>query len=140
MSKPFQHVEALACATDLALDDVVSSLGEHVPFDSFDFDAENETEWASAELDWGQLNISRPYETGTLYEWDESTPEGATVAILLMLARPRDGDVAAQAEQGASLARRWGQWLADALGCEVVHHRTSGAAPREGALAVFRPR
>jgi hypothetical protein len=75
----------------------------------FEFGAENETQWGDATLGEVSLNVSRPYEDGTLREWDSSVPEGFDVGISIR-----------GADSVAVLARA----IAKALGARVVHHRT----------------
>ncbi len=48
-----------------------------------EYDCENETEWLDIDHQGFNYNVSRPYEEGTLQEWDDTTPEGCNVAIVL---------------------------------------------------------
>lgn len=52
------------------------------------FDAENETEWGGAEQEEVEYNVSRPFETETLREWDNTVPPGCNFGISLALLRP----------------------------------------------------
>ena len=85
-------------------------------------DHENETEWASCEIDEIEYNISRPFTEHTLRRWDPSVPEGCSVAFTLMLhkahARIRDE------EWIGALVESVGGRLARSLATSVHHHRT----------------
>jgi len=49
--------------------------------------SDNETEWGIAETQDTQYNISRPYEVGSLQEWDDTVPDGCNFGISLILFR-----------------------------------------------------
>ena len=103
------RTEHLAVRSDLGLEDVCAKLVAALGCSPFEFGAENETQWGDATLGEVSLNVSRPYEDGTLREWDSSVPEGFDVGISIR-----------GADSVAVLARA----IAKALGARVVHHRT----------------
>lgn len=45
------------------------------------YDYENETEWVEIEQAGINYNISKPFEEGTLQEWDDTTPEGCNLEL-----------------------------------------------------------
>lgn len=89
----------------------------------FEYDCENETEWGLVNHGGIEYNVSRPYERGTLEEWDGSVPAGCNVGLTLTAfvdcSPGFDPDWSS-----AELVERVGQALADLLRCRVYHHRT----------------
>ena len=110
-------MEHLAVRTDLPLREICSRLEHALHTPPFVFDSENETEWGIAAMDAIELNVSRPYEEGTLKEWDDSVPDGFDVGVTICVPR---GAPIPSAERIASIA----QTIASALRATVVHHRT----------------
>ena len=49
------------------------------------FDSENETEWGVIEFENIEYDVSRPFEKGTLQEWDYSTPTDCNYGITLVI-------------------------------------------------------
>ena len=116
----FERMEHLAVRTKLSLREICSRLESALRTSSFDFDHENETEWGIAKLGDLEINVSRPYERGTLKKWDDSVPNGFDVGVSICV--PAGADAPALDE----IVRA----IASALGADVVHHRT-WTAPRK---------
>lgn len=91
----------------------------------FEFDCENMTEWGSIETEGGLLgvNVSRPYERGTLHEWDPSVPMGCNFGISLVVSKEAPESWTHQ-WAAAELVPRYAQEIADLAGAEVYYHRT----------------
>lgn len=86
------------------------------------YDYENETEWLDTDHQGINYNVSRPYEEGTLQEWDDTTLEGCNVAIVLGIHKdhPRVLDDRWVDKTVANICRQ----LADAFQTTIYHHRT----------------
>jgi hypothetical protein len=110
-------MEHLAVESDLQLREVCVRLAMALRTTAFAFDCENETEWGIAKLGELEINVSRPYDVGTLREWDDTVPIGFDLGVTIEV--PRDVAVPAP-ERIAAIA----QTIATSLGAVVVHHRT----------------
>jgi hypothetical protein len=110
--------EHLAVDAPLLLEEFCSGMQIRFGLPEFKFDCENETEWGLVKHEGVEYNVSRPYERGTLEEWDGSVPVGCNFGIVLTVFR------SCPADKDAGLVSRIGQGLADLLGCRVYHHRT----------------
>src|SRR5262245_26623931 len=95
-------MEHLAVDCPLSLQEFCDAMQRRFGLPAFEFDSENETEWGLVEHEGIEYNVSRPYERGTLEEWDGS----GTFGVTLMLS------------QDCRLS------LADVVGRRVYHHRT----------------
>lgn len=98
-------------------------LGMQRQFGLSDFEYDNENEWGWVVEAGIEYNVSRPYERGTLEQWDNSVPAGCNVAISLTAFKDcspgQDPDW-----DSAELVERVGQGIADLLQKRVYHHRT----------------
>jgi hypothetical protein len=132
-------MESLTLDSRLSLQEFCDGFRRLFGLPEFDYDCENETEWGLVEHEGIEYNVSRPYERGTLEEWDRSVPVGCTFGITLMVSQdcPRGWDAAWGA---AELAPRVGQALADRLGIRVYHHRSSSAGESVVRKVVFHPK
>src|SRR5262245_41186824 len=113
-------------ATDcrrLALEEFCDVMQRRFAFPDFEYDFENEAEWGLAEHEGIEYNVTRPYERGTLEEWDGSVPVGCNYGVTLMVANdcPPNWDAVWSL---AILVPRIGQGLAEVLDRRVYHHRT----------------
>jgi hypothetical protein len=115
-------MEHLAFASQLSFPKLCSVVRIALDLPPLSGDHENETEWASCEVDEIEYNLSHPFKSHTLRQWDSSVPEGCTVAFTLMLekthARIRDE------EWMGALVESVGGRLARSLATAVHHHRT----------------
>jgi hypothetical protein len=115
-------MEHLAFESQLSFPKLCSVVQVALELPSLGHDHENETEWASCEIDEIEYNLSRPFTHDTLRRWDPSVPEGCTTAFTLRLkkthARIRDE------EWMRTLVESVGGRLARALATSVHHHRT----------------
>jgi hypothetical protein len=133
-------MEHLAVDCPLSLQEFCGAMQRRFGLPEFEFDSENETEWGSVEHEGVEYNVSRPYERGTLEEWDGSVPVGCNFGVTLMVLQ--DCPPAQDAEwSSAELVPHIGQGLADLLGRRVYHHRTwVGAGENVVQKRVFHPR
>jgi hypothetical protein len=131
--------ESLALDSPLALEGLCDVFRVLFGLPEFEYDCENETEWGLMEQEGIEYNVSRPYERGTLEEWDGSVPVGCNFGITLMVSQecPPGRDAA---WGSAEFAPRIGQALADRLGTRVYHHRSSSAGESVVRKVVFHPR
>jgi len=115
--------EHLAVACPLSLEKFCQKIQLRFGLPDFEFDYENETEWALVEYEGIEYNVSRPFKRGTLQKWDESVPTGCNFGITLSVSEdcPQKFNI----EWGSTeLVPSFGQALADVLGRKVYHHRT----------------
>jgi hypothetical protein len=117
MNRDFERTEHLAVRTDRSLREICSRLEAALRTSPFEFDHENETEWGIAKYGALEINVSRPFEKGTLKKWDDSVPEGFDVGVSICV--PPNAD-APSIDGMDEIART----IASALSAEVVHHRT----------------
>jgi hypothetical protein len=78
-------MEHLALHSPLSLQDFCTKFSSVHGLPAFRFDSENETEWGFTALNNIEYNISRPYETDTLRNWDPTVPSGCNFGISLIL-------------------------------------------------------
>ena len=133
-------MEHLAIDCPLSLQEFCDAVQRRFGLPAFEFDFENETEWGLVEHEGIEYNVSRPYERGTLEEWDGSVPVGCNFGVRLMVSQDcppnRDAEWSS-----AELVPHIGQGLADLLGRRVYHHRTwVGAGENVVRKRVFHPR
>lgn len=86
------------------------------------YDYENDAEWLEADKNGVTYNISKPYEKGTLQEWDSSLPEGCNIGISLSFYTTR-----AMADNNPAIdnhVRDVCTKLASAFNTTVYNHRT----------------
>lgn len=116
-------MEHLAVTSALTLRQFCDRVREILKLPEFQFDFENETEWGLVEVDNIEYNISRPYEEGTLQEWDDTVPAGCNFGISLVLYREHpyanDHDWAF-----IHLVAPVAQKLADGFSSPIHYHRT----------------
>ena len=132
-------MEHLAFRSDLGLAEACERLARGLGLPPFALDAENETAWGLVEVDGVEVNVSRPYEAGTLQEWDETTPPGCNFGVILIVSK---GHPAYPDHQRAMqrLVPSYGQRIADALTTCVYHHRLwLGPVQSLPLSVVFRP-
>lgn len=78
-------MEHMAVSTPLSLIEFCDRCRHVLDLPEFRYDYENETEWGVAKTQDMEYNISRPYEVGTLQEWDDTVPDGCNFGISLIL-------------------------------------------------------
>lgn len=76
--------EHLALKSPATLGEFCNRFRELFNLPEFYFDCENETEWGAVEVDNIEYNVSRPYEVGTLQEWDDTVPFGCSFGVTLI--------------------------------------------------------
>lgn len=116
-------MEHLSLASPLSLRDCCERIRAALRLPEFSFDSENETEWGLVEVDNIEYNVSRPYEEGTLQEWDDSVPPTCNFGISLIIYRehPHAGD---HTWALGSLVTPVGEALARQLETPIFFHRT----------------
>lgn len=118
-----RFIEHLAIDCPLSLRKFCNKMQRIFRLPDFEFDYENETEWGLVEYEGIEYNVSRPYERGTLQEWDESVPAGCNFGVSLIVSQERPPEQ--NVEWGsAELVPNIGQALADLFERQVYHHRT----------------
>ena len=76
-------MEHLAVDCRLSLEEFCDGMRRRFGLPEFEYDCENETEWGLVNHGGIEHNVSRPYERGTLEEWDGSVPVGCNVGVKL---------------------------------------------------------
>jgi hypothetical protein len=106
---------------------------------TMEYDFENETEWLTVDVGEFNYNISRPYEEGTLQEWDDTTPQGCNFGIVLSIHKDNPL-VLDNAWVDKTVADICGQ-LARTFNTIVYHHRTFtfGVDKSERKNIIFNP-
>jgi hypothetical protein len=115
--------EHLSIECPLSLEDFCSVMKQEFGFPDFEFDCENQTEWGFVEYKDIEYNVSRPYERGTLADWDNSLPANCNFGISISVSNecPIEQNIDWGSEK---LALVVGQALADLFETPVYHHRT----------------
>jgi hypothetical protein len=116
-------MEHLAVDCSLSLLEFCDRMQRRFGLPEFELDFENETEWGLVIHEGIEYNVSRPYERGTLEEWDGSVPVGCNFGVTLTVSEecPPSQDAA---WSSGELVQQIGQGLADLLGRRVYHHRS----------------
>lgn len=79
----------------------------------FEFDYENETEWGESQKDNLTINVSRPFEIGTLRECDDTVPSECNFGISITKENIKLNEV-----------KQISQLIADEFKSTVYYHRT----------------
>ena len=134
-----KRLEHIALKSDLDLLTFGEKFQKALSLPKMEYDYENETEWLDIEYDRINYNISKPYEDGTLQEWDDTTPEGCNFGIVLGIHKdhPNVFDNAWVDNMVANVCRQ----LAITFSINVHHHRTFtfGIDKSERKSLVFNP-
>jgi hypothetical protein len=115
--------EHLAVKCELDLQDFCVRLQTALSLPEFKYDAENATEWGLVEVENVEYNVSRPYDPGTLHDWDESVPPGCNFGISLMVYREH-AHADNQEWSYGNLVAPVGQIISNEFGIDVHYHRT----------------
>src|SRR5689334_16242943 len=75
------RIEHLALYSNRTLEDFCKEFRMILNLPEMIYDYENETEWMETDVDNIHYNVSRPYEEGTLQEWDNSVPQGCNIGV-----------------------------------------------------------
>lgn len=106
-------MEHLALHSNLTLKEFCNRMEKILSLSEFQFDFENETEWGESIKDDLTLNVSRPYEEGTLSKWDSTVPENCNYSISIMKKNINPKEI-----------KEIGQLIVDELNATVCYHRT----------------
>lgn len=106
-------MEHLAIHSALNLKDFCNKLAGILGTPDFEFDCENETAWGESRKGNLTINVSRPFEVGTLQKWDNTVPDTCNFGIALT-------------KENIDLCevKRIGLLIADGFGSTVFYHRT----------------
>ena len=106
---------------------------------TMEYDFENETEWLTIDVEKINYYVSRPYEKGTLQEWDNTTPKNCNFGIVLSIHKdhPSVLDNVWVDKTVATVCRQ----IAQVFNTTVYHHRTFifGTDKSERKNIVFNP-
>lgn len=106
-------MEYLSLYSNLNLKDFCSRLTIIIGMPEFEFDYENETEWGESKNDDLIINVSRPFEMGTLQEWDDTVPDGCNFLISIAKPKIKLGEI-----------EKIGILMTDEYKATVYYHRT----------------
>jgi hypothetical protein len=132
--------EHFALHSPLSLEAMCGRIRACLNLPDFQFDCENETEWGLVEVDNLEYNVSRPYEEGTLQEWDSTAPAECNFGISLAVYRehPQANNYEWWFDEFIAPVV---QQIADELNVSVYYHRTwRGAGNNVERNQCFRPR
>jgi len=115
-------MEHLAVKSPLTLQEFTDLFRQVLNLPALEFDSENESEWGAVELSGTEYNISKPYEEGTLQEWDGTTPYGCNFGITLSTSKEHPN--AANMEESNPVVASVAQRLSNGLDIPVFYHRT----------------
>lgn len=77
--------EKISFYSDLELIPFSQKLEQLMSLPPFEFDAENDNRWSwTYDLDFIQINLSWPYLSYKLQEWDQTAPAGCNYTLILM--------------------------------------------------------
>lgn len=134
-----KRLEHITLQSDLDLKTFGDKFQRTLMLPLMDYDHENGTEWLGIDHDGINYNVSRPYEEGTLQEWDDTTPEGCNFGIVLGIHNdhPHVLDDTWVDNTVATICRQ----LAVTFQTTVYHHRTFtfGIDVSESKNVVFAP-
>jgi len=106
-------MEHLALYSELNLIDFCKRISDLIELPEFVFDYENENEWGESKKDDLQINISKPYEIGTLQDWDATVPEGCNFGITIKKPKIKQREI-----------EKIGGLIANEFKTSVYYHRT----------------
>ncbi|KXX66691.1 hypothetical protein [Flammeovirga sp. SJP92] len=106
-------MEHLALYSELNLSDFCNKISDLFVLPKFVLDSENETEWGESKKGDLQINVSRPFEIGTLQEWDDTVPEGCNFGIIITKPNIKQKEV-----------EKIGELITNEFKTSVFHHRT----------------
>ncbi|MES2566277.1 MAG: hypothetical protein V4565_05390 [Bacteroidota bacterium] len=137
--KETKRLEHICLKSDLDLKSFGDKFQTVLSLPTMEHDFENETEWLTVDLDGINYNISKPYEEGTLQEWDDETPEGCNIGIVLSIHKDHTY-VLDNSWVDKMVANVCGQ-LAKTFNTIIYHHRTFtfGVDISERKNIVFNP-
>lgn len=116
-------MEHLAFASPLPLRECCEKIRTAIELPEFIYDYENATEWGLVEVDNIEYNVSRPYDDGTLQEWDDTVPPDCNFGVSLIIYREHAhaGD---HEWATAALVEPFIRKATRELGVPIFHHRT----------------
>jgi hypothetical protein len=137
--KVTKRLEHICLKSDMDLKTFGEKFQTALSIPTMEHDYENETEWLTVDEDRLNYNISRPYDEGTLQEWDDTTPEGCNIGIVLSIHKdhPFVLDNSWVDNIVANICRK----LVKTFNVTVYHHRTFtfGVDISEQKNIVFNP-
>ncbi|GED70266.1 hypothetical protein BRE01_39680 [Brevibacillus reuszeri] len=117
--------EKISFYSDLDLIELSQKLERCLALSPFEYDAENENRWSwTYDQDHIQVNISWPYLSYKLQEWDQSVPDRCNYTMILMSDSPHvndDTDKYGEAFVLSSLLPTYMSTLHE-LACHVYYH------------------
>lgn len=134
-----KRLEHICLKSDLDLHTFGEEFVAALSLPTMEYDFENATEWLTIDVDQLNYNISKPYEEGTLQEWDDATPEGCNFGIVLSI--HKDNPWVLDNESVDVMVAGICQQLARTFKTIVYHHRTFtfGADKSERKNIIFNP-
>ncbi|MBK9248235.1 MAG: hypothetical protein IPM69_09030 [Ignavibacteria bacterium] len=120
--EPIKRLEHISLKSDLDLLAFGEKFETVLSLPKMEYDYENETEWLNIHVDRLSYNISRPYEEGTLQEWDDTTPEGCNIGIVLCI--HNDHPLALDNDWVNKTVSTICELLSSTFNSKVYHHRT----------------
>ncbi|PJZ40269.1 hypothetical protein CH370_17315 [Leptospira kmetyi] len=111
----------------ISLKKFCSGIQEELNLDFFEFDSENENEWAIAESDDLILNVSRAYRKDTFHEWNpKDCPPGCNYSLEFTI-KETASENWNEALFRESWFSRWKEFFAKKFSCMEITHRWKSA-------------
>ena len=137
--KATKRLEHICLKSDLDLLTFGEKFRIALSLPTFEHDYENENEWLTVDLDGLNYNVSKPYEEGTLQEWDDTTPEGCNIGIVISI--HKDHSFVLDNAWVDNFVANFCRLLTKTFNTTVYHHRTFtfGIDKSENKNLVFNP-
>ena len=110
-------IEHFSAFVDLSLQDFCEQFRQVLKLPQMTFDNENETEWAEVNFNGINYNVSKPFEIGTLNNWDDLVPENHNFGIVLSINKSNTEFKKPELEEMASL-------LSNHFNVDILYYRT----------------
>ena len=118
-TKRFEHI---CLRSNLDLKSFGEQFQKVLAIPKMEYDFENETEWLTVDVNGFNYNISRPYEEGTLQQWDDTTPNDCNFGIVFSI--HKDHPYVLDNIWVDNMVADMCQQLARTFNTTVYHHRS----------------
>ena len=129
-----KRTEHLALSIEIGLTEFCNRFENLLELPKMTSDFENETEWSEIDFNGINYNVSKPYNDGTLSEWDSTVPENCNFGISIGVSKNNSSfsetDIA-----------RIGNLLSSEFETKVYYYRTwLGIGENEKRNLIFEPK
>ncbi len=126
-------IEYFAVAIEIGLTEFCSRFQKILELPNMNYDYENETEWGEINYNGIDYNVSKPYDVGTLTEWDSTVPKNCNFGISFGISKTKNSLEENEINQIGNL-------LSTEFKTNVYYHRTwFGIGKSEKRNLIFEP-